>query len=439
MKLDRHTYEAWLLDRSDGNLSPDQEQLLDAFLLANPDLAAPKGALPRLERAGETFNGKKSLLRSFPPAGAPAAATLNDFLAAHLEGDLSAEQEKQLERYLYEHPEAARDAAAMAKAKMVAAPMPFEDKPKLERHFPPFGMPDAQRLTDFLIADAEGDLDAEQQFALERYLAAHPGAQHEQRLIAAARVLPEPVGYPRKKEMLKREVRILPLWPRWAAAASIALLLGLGWWASRNNQQPTAGLAQATIHGATATAPSAAAADAVQNGQPPATIGDKGHRAVAGPAAPARVHTVQRAPASACNKPEPGIPTVQEPTPDPVLPDPPPVFNSRSGAVASTSPQEQPAPGPPGVPDEAVATAAAPASRSQELGVYVANKLRDDVLDAPRRQARLDGSDALAMADRAISAISNGQVGLQVQRSSTRERFRFSLGRNFSISASRGR
>ena len=38
MILDRTTYEAWLLDRIEGNLTPAQERELDAFLAENPDL-----------------------------------------------------------------------------------------------------------------------------------------------------------------------------------------------------------------------------------------------------------------------------------------------------------------------------------------------------------------------------------------------------------------
>ncbi len=78
-------------------------------------------------------------------------------------------------------------------------------------------------------------------------------------------------------------------------------------------------------------------------------------------------------------------------------------------------------------------------SQGQNLAVFAANQLRGDVLATPKRSSRLDGNDLLAMADRAVGAISNGAGGVQVQRSATREKIRFSLGRNFAISASRAR
>ena len=44
MNLDRTTYEAWLLDRIEGNLTPAQERETAAFLAANPTLILPDGS-----------------------------------------------------------------------------------------------------------------------------------------------------------------------------------------------------------------------------------------------------------------------------------------------------------------------------------------------------------------------------------------------------------
>ena len=45
-RIDHNNYEAWLLDRLEGNLTPRQEQQLDAFLAANPGLDPGLGELP---------------------------------------------------------------------------------------------------------------------------------------------------------------------------------------------------------------------------------------------------------------------------------------------------------------------------------------------------------------------------------------------------------
>ncbi len=438
MKLDRTTYEAWLLDRAEGNLSPEQERMLDAFLHSHPDPAAAQEPLPRVAAGTEPFPAKESLLHTFPPSGAPTAARLDDFLAARLEGDLSPEQELQLDQYLYEHTDAAMDAAAMATAKVIAARVAYGAKTGLTRHFPPGGVPDAQHLNDFLIADAEGDLTGEQRAALRLYVHGHPAAQREQRLVLASRVQPAPLRFPWKQELKKREARVLPLWTRWAAAASILLLTGMGWWIIRNDGQPIAGnvkMAGRAVPPAPAAQTATAYAKPLQQPEATASIA---HPVVPRTAA-ARNRSMHQAPAAASNKPVPGMPPHEAPMPEPVLPDPTPAPGKAATLLAEASPREQATPQAQGASGEKGGTATAAASGGQDIGVYVANKLRGDVLESPQRPTGLDVHDMVAMADRALGAVSNGQGGVQVQRSATRERIRLSLGRSFSISASRAR
>lgn len=84
-------------------------------------------------------------------------------------------------------------------------------------------------------------------------------------------------------------------------------------------------------------------------------------------------------------------------------------------------------------------TAPPPAGSSQDLGTFVANTLRGKMLHTPQRKAVLDGSDALAFADKAIDAVTGGQGGVDVDRTPEGHRFQLRLGRNFSVSASTGR
>ena len=74
MKLNRETYEAWLLDRMEGQLSPAQEKELDAFLRANPDLLSEAGTLPNVVDDGTEFPWKKLLHKAYPPTGEPDTA-----------------------------------------------------------------------------------------------------------------------------------------------------------------------------------------------------------------------------------------------------------------------------------------------------------------------------------------------------------------------------
>ena len=153
--------------------------------------------------------------------------------------------------------------------------------------------------------------------------------------------------------------------------------------------------------------------------------------------AAARGHSFRQTHGSACNKPEPEEPPREEPVTEPGPPGIAPPGEESKLALALPSPgnlntAEQPL-------HNGEASSQANTFAGQDVAVYAANKLRGAVLESPQRPTGLDVHDMVAVADRAIAAVSNGQGGVQVQRSATRERIRLSLGRNFSISASRAR
>ena len=449
MKPDRETYEAWLLDRMEGKLTAAQEAVLDAFLRLNPDLVAGSGELPTVADAELEFPAKDLLRKTYPPTGRIDANKLDDFLVARLEKELDPEQEKQLERYLYEHPESERQAALMALAKVPNELVPFAEKETVERYFPPKGMPDAHRLTDFLIADLEGDLSATQQQALKQFVADNKAAQHQQRLVAAVRVVPEAWVYADKAGLKKRESRVVALWPRLAAAASIALLLSAGWWLLRERPTDNPEVARVEkqvqpVEPATkeATVP---ARNVVQPNETAAPTHATDGEPKTGTAPASRrqdVVTPKEKPRESPNgqqqpKEQPGILPSPQIAPSP-LPDIEPELaqHTPEPVPADTAHAGNPSTARPGTDELAMAN---PRGSDQSLATFVANTLRNDVLDKPQRAATLDGGDALALADKALGAVTGGQGGVKVQRTSVGERFQVRLGRNLSISASRGR
>ncbi|MBK7286147.1 MAG: hypothetical protein IPI95_03050 [Flavobacteriales bacterium] len=453
MKLDRHTYEAWLLDRLEGRLSPAQEALLDGFLVDNPDLPISLVSLPGVGGGDMEFPLKELLRKAYPPTGEPDAARLDDFLVARLEKDLTNGQEKKLERYLYEHPETDRQAALIALAKVSDGTVPFAEKETLERHFPPKGMPDAHRLTDFLIADLEGDLTFEQRSALKRYIAEHGEAIREERLVAATHTVLVPIPFPGKEGLKKREVRVVALWPRLAAAACFLLLIGAGWWQLR--ERPSDGIEVARVE------------NSVKPRQVPSPDRDAQPVAMEEPDAPERSNGVSLKEPVPTSLERPAVPAGTA-APKPQQPTSKPVQVPEQTPVPKAAPATKPTPEVLPVEEPVLAqqsegratlpTGNAPAEKgtatqekktvepssdthgsSQDLGTFVANTLRGKVLETPERKAELDGSDVLAFADKAIGAVTGGQGGMDVQHTSEGKRFQLRLGRNFSVSASRGR
>jgi hypothetical protein len=96
MEINRHNYEAFLLDLLEGNLSVEDQQQVHNFLLSNPECARELMELEPWILKGEEYSfQKKSLLKKeFPNA----LSSLNDhnfdlFSIARMEGDLSNKQE----------------------------------------------------------------------------------------------------------------------------------------------------------------------------------------------------------------------------------------------------------------------------------------------------------------------------------------------------------
>lgn len=458
MKLDRHTYEAWLLDRLEGVLTPDQEAALDAFLLENPDLLASSDPLPRVHTGTEPFPGKENLHRTFPPTGSPDAARLDDFLVARMEQELTSKQQQQLEQYLFEHPEAEQHAALMALAKAPNDPLAFSEKEKLQRHFPPHGLPDVHRLTDFLIADLEGDLTAVQQKALQAYLAGNADARREQELVNATRVKSELLPYPAKADLKKREVRVFSLWARLAVAASVMLLLGAGWWILREGSVKDSGIAkvetQQVMPGPSSVG-STNKASVEDNSTSPI------HHEATRTAQPAEENDgVQRKEVSTSGKVKSGesktldplykIEQEQEPEAPPQVPSSPMPTMDRLPVKEPTLAQLPVQPSKPMGATSSVTTPVAAngneemamvdtRSAGQSLGTFVANAVRGEVLAAPKRADKLDGDDALALADKAVGAVTGGRGGVELKRTADGERIKLRIGRNLSFSASTGR
>lgn len=425
MNLDRNTYEAWLLDHLEGRLTAPQEAELRAFLLAHPDLPGLPDALPDLEPTDLPFPHKELLKRSFPPTGPLVPARLDDFLIARAEGDLDAASTQALDAYLQAHPGSERDARLIHRSKVPASVVSFTAKDTIGRHFPPQGLPDAHRLDDFLVAALEGDLDAAQLAALDAHLQQHPEARRARQLIAATRTDRQAVIYPHKAELRRTSGRVVPLWGRLAMAASVAALLGFLWWL--NGPEPPPSVAQVPVPTPTAPVPVPAPVPAPTID---AEVAPGPSTAVQRPADPVPHERSSRSPSA--------------PQPQQQGPAPGTAPSGTPNNAPDLSPETLPEPAPllaeaPAAAPDPASTLAAGGERHETLATLVANTVREGMLETPTRPANWDRNDAVALVDKGLQAVSSGQAGMQVQRTSARDRMQLRLGRHFSISASRGR
>jgi hypothetical protein len=445
-RIDHSNYEAWLLDRLEGNLSPQDERALDAFLAANPGLDPGHGSLPTLDDLEVTLSAsaKNELKRQLPPTGEPSNERLDDHLIARLEGDLTPLQLEALRLYLIEHPEHQRAERLYALTKVLPEAMACATKHDLERNLPPLGMPTRYTVDDFLVARLEGDLTPSQEQALSTFLAGHPEARVAADLFAHTRVTVPAAVYP-DHAGLKKGGRVVPLMPVWAvrfaAAASLALLFGVGiWFLTRNDVPQAPQVAEHALEPHVTNQPTDAATKVEQpspNG--PQVLERSQSNAQPEQLTPGNNSVVLPAPERHSVHPVP-VPAPKE-QPAPLVAQEVPLVVNPSEAPTERPVLEQPVPP---SPNEGMAMAALPAERpsaeSTTLGGLMARTLRERVLDQEAPNARpLDGDDALAAVDRGLRTVGGEQAGIDVARNAdgALRSFKLRLGSNLSISASR--
>lgn len=452
--LDHTTYEAWLLDRAEGNLTPQQERELDAFLDLHPHLAPDDAALPSVPviKAALGALDKEALKRSIPPAGLVSSSTVEDHLIARLEGDLDGQQLDALRAFLIAHPEWGQAERIVALTKLVPEAIAFAAKRNVQRHFPPSGAPTVHTVDDHLIARLEGDLSSEQEQELDRFLRQNEALERNWSLVQATRIKAPLVRFAGKEALKKREGRVIPIvggswYLRMAAAASIAALIAVGLWYLRTPERVeerfarvpnTPDKVEVEREGNTKvqTAPTIEAqqqrASATSGNDTGAPSDDR-----SGPTTP--VNSEQEPMAS----PGPQGPTSPQPARgdgDPLLAQEHPPTNDDQRAP---EPQQVPA-----LEPEQLATINGSPERSvpndgqneRTLGSVLTGALRERVLDTPERSAApLDGEDAVAAVDRTLKVVGGAHAGLDLERKAKGgvNGFHLRLGRNLSISASR--
>lgn len=440
-RVDHSNYEAWLLDRLEGNLTPEQERELDAFLLLNPDLAPADDALPTIGETvlGLTSRDREALKRTLPPTGLPQEP-IDDFLIARLEGDLTSAQAEALRAYLIDHPEHRHAERLYALTKLVPEAVVYVAKQQLQRSFPPAGLPTRHTLDDFLVARLEGDLSDAQEAALSAWITADPAAQRAWALMQRTRMQAAAVAFADKAALKRRgKVVVMGAWAqRLAMAASVALLLGIGWWLAQGGkvEQPgIAGTEKPTNPDPVTPVTNDRDSAALPVEQPAVVVDEKLHapNTVVGkdvtppPAhmpeqrqkkAPAPMHEVAPAPFLAQGpgpKHEPDKQVPQQVTHDPV-PEAPALAHAPAAAPAPTANTE-----------------------GTTVGGLLASTFREKVLEEPApHSAPLDADDAIAAVDKGLKAVAGDKAGLSVQRRGGRvSGFDLRLGRNLAIAANR--
>ncbi len=131
MSINQHNYEAFFLDYSEGNLSPEEVAELMLFLEQHPELKAELEAFEPIELVAPTvvFDGKASLQQE---TGIGLSNYENYFIGAQ-EGTLTASELTAVDAFLKAHPEKQAEFDTYQQLTLTAPPIVFNHKASLHQ------------------------------------------------------------------------------------------------------------------------------------------------------------------------------------------------------------------------------------------------------------------------------------------------------------------
>lgn len=137
MDINRHNYEAFLLDLLEGRLSVNEERKLHDFLKHHPEYVAdmPDIDLLSLKKPQLTCPLRDQLKKEFPTEDTRiSAANFDLFSIARLEGDLSPQQEEEYRYLLSVDDGKLKEWSSWQNTKLFPDHIPFPEKRKLRRN-----------------------------------------------------------------------------------------------------------------------------------------------------------------------------------------------------------------------------------------------------------------------------------------------------------------
>lgn len=183
MKITRENYEGFFLDYIEGNLAAERVSELLVFLAENPDLAAELDGLDTATTASNevVFSFKNELKKPELPI---QEEELDLLLAREAEGHVSADEAQLIEKLSAEFPFVAKLRAAFAKAVFVPELISFEHKQWLNF----LEQADMQSIDMRMAASAEGDLNEQEEMALQNEIAISEVSQREYEVMKRAKL-----------------------------------------------------------------------------------------------------------------------------------------------------------------------------------------------------------------------------------------------------------
>lgn len=228
--IDASNYEEYFVGAVENVLSAEEKKELEQFLEMNPDKRAELELLRQtiLEPEPEiVFENKSALKKSV----LVTETNFEEYAVMALEGELSAEALVQFNAFLAAHPAQQKEYALFAQTKLQPeTDIVFEGKAGLKKT--PLVVT-AENFDELAISSVEGLLNAEEEKTFAAAIVGNAEQQKSFALYQQTKLQADASVVFEDKELLKRKNRGGFWWStgvRFAAAASVALLVGIFWW-----------------------------------------------------------------------------------------------------------------------------------------------------------------------------------------------------------------
>lgn len=233
MKINSENCEAWFLDYYEGNLSKEGVEELFAFLVLNPELRDVFDSYDEVSFSPDKqigFDRKQELKKPVDVSIGINESNYEEYFVSHVEGLLDANGKAEVEKFLVHFPAKREELELLEKAILFPdESIVFEHKDALRKSI----LIGQENFDEMAIASVEGLLNKEEEKAFSVSLAANAEQQKAYLLYQQTKLSADASIVFEDKESLKRKDRGVFWWiidTRFAAAAAIALLMGIFFW-----------------------------------------------------------------------------------------------------------------------------------------------------------------------------------------------------------------
>ncbi|MFN3343930.1 MAG: hypothetical protein ACK40M_14635 [Flavobacteriales bacterium] len=225
MNINRHNYEAWFLDYSEGNLSAEQVAELFLFLDQHPKLKAELEEFENISLNDEThsFDGKQKLQKI-----EMSDEQFEENCIADVEGIISADEKEKLLQFTRQQKLKAAEYALFQKTRLPEEEFQFDEKGFILKD-QSFVQPNVSHRDLMLVAYTEGWLSPDEMKQVEALAEKDADLKRDFQLYQKTNLRPEQISFKDKSSLHKGEREILPLYikraiPYFAAAAMVILV-----------------------------------------------------------------------------------------------------------------------------------------------------------------------------------------------------------------------